>query len=261
MAIRYKGPLKGFILAAGLGTRLKPWTEKHPKALVPVGGVPMLERVIENMYSQGVTDITINVHHFADQIIEFISSKGWDIKISDERERLLDTGGALLHAADFLEGDRPILVHNVDILSNADFNDIMNIGSDASLLVSDRSSTRKLIFDDAMQLRGWHNLVSDEYKPVRLSADSNKSEDLKSYTNLKEFAFGGIYIISSTFIGKMRQNGWGNYKFSIIDYFLDTMQKYTYTGRIQKGLEIIDIGKPDSLNRANKILSFLKNRF
>ncbi|MDE6382409.1 MAG: NTP transferase domain-containing protein, partial [Muribaculaceae bacterium] len=114
--------MKAFILAAGLGTRLRPWTLEHPKALVPVGGVPMLERVILRMRDQGFDDITVNVHHFADQIVDFLNARdfGVAVHISDERERLLDTGGAILHASRFLAADpAPFLVHNVDILSDA----------------------------------------------------------------------------------------------------------------------------------------------
>lgn len=236
--------MKGLILAAGLGSRLKPWTDSHPKALVPVGGVPMLERVVSKMLSSGITDITVNVYHFADQIIDFINQKGWEIKISDERPNLLETGGAILHAAQLLEGDEPILVHNADILSNLSFDDVMNFhlknGADASLVVSKRDSSRKLIFDREGNLKGWHSIKDNSYKPFGfIPAD----DDI-------ELAFSGIYIISPSLISKMKIGGWSG-KFSVMDYFLSSLNENRYKAFPADNLQIIDIGKPDSLNRAN----------
>ena len=193
--------MKGFILAAGLGTRLKPWTERHPKALVPVGGIPMLERVIDKFHQSGITDITINCFHFADQIKEFLLQKGWKVNIVDETPLLLETGGAILNAASFLEGDEPVLVHNVDILSNANFNSLeqAHINSEvvATLLVSDRASSRKLIFDPDRRLRGWHSPATDEYRPAGFTPDSQDSD----------LAFSGIYVISPSIIEEMRNKG------------------------------------------------------
>lgn len=240
--------MKGFILAAGLGTRLKPWTDSHPKALVPVAGVPMLERVIDKMHRAGITDITVNVHHFADQIIDFILSKGWRINISDERERLLDTGGALLHAAEFLEGTEPVLVHNADILSDADLNDIIYPGADVSLLVSDRTSSRKLIFDAEMNLEGWHNLTTGEFRPDYLYPSPNPILPESS----TQLAFSGIYVFMPRFLWEMRQQGWDGCRFSIVDYWLDTLSEGIYKGVERNNLRLIDIGKPDSLNRAKE---------
>lgn len=164
--------MKAFVLAAGLGTRLKPWTEKHPKALVPVGGVPMLERVIGRLRQEGFDDITVNVHHFADQIRDFLDSKdfGVTVHISDESERLSDTGGGILKAGPILGRDKcPFIVHNVDILSDAPLAEIMaehlRSGRDISLVTSPRESTRKLVFDDRESLHGWHNLSTGEYRP------------------------------------------------------------------------------------------------
>lgn len=120
--------MKAMILAAGLGTRLRPWTLQHPKALVPVGGIPMLHRVITSLTAQGFDDITVNIHHFGQQIIDFLNSKeyGTRINISDERGHLLDTGGGIVHASKFLCADaEPFLVHNVDILSDADLCGLM----------------------------------------------------------------------------------------------------------------------------------------
>ena len=182
------------ILAAGLGTRLRPWTLAHPKALVPVGGVPMLERVIISLRNQGYDEMVVNIHHFGEQIVEFVESKreelGVDIKISDERGCLLDTGGGIVAASDLLFGkdSSPVLIHNVDILSNADLNNLMKHhkekGNDITLLTSDRESSRKLIFSPDGRLRGWHNLSTDEYRPA----------DFHSVPGDSEMGFSGIYI-------------------------------------------------------------------
>lgn len=237
--------MKGFILAAGLGTRLKPWTDSHPKALVPVGEVPMLERVVGKMHASGIDDITVNCFHFADQIKDFVRLKGWNINVVDESPLLLETGGAILNAAPFLEGSEPILVHNVDILSNADFKELERVyfdsGETTTLLVSERESSRKLIFDCNMRLIGWHSLSSDEFRP----------SGFVPFEESKELAFSGIYVINPGIIKEMRMRGW-NGKFSIIDFFLDTLRDIKFNGYLQQNLEITDIGKPDSLARANR---------
>lgn len=243
--------MKGFILAAGLGTRLKPWTEHHPKALVPVGGVPILERIIIKFYESGISDITVNCFHFADQIKDFIKSKGWNINIVDEQPILLETGGAILNAAPFLEGDRPVIIHNVDILSNADLNNLGEQQADsnalATLLVSSRQSSRKLIFDSQYRLVGWHALTSDEYKPEGFNPKCATME-------FSELAFSGIYAISPSLIESMRNQGWIG-RFSIMDFFLSSLSTEFFKGIVQRDLELIDIGKPDSLNRANVLFN------
>ena len=239
--------MKGFILAAGMGSRLKPWTDHHPKALAPVAGVPMLQRVVEKMYQSGISDITVNVYHFADQIIDFIKSKGWNIKISDERPRLLETGGAILHAAKQLEGDESILVHNADILSNAEFGELENAftdnRADAALLVSPRESSRKLVFDSRMELKGWHSLKTDSLRPV----------DFKPSKEDQEFAFSGIYVLSPLLPEKIKKQGYEG-KFSIMDYLLETLGVNKYTGILKNNLRLIDIGKPETLEIANELL-------
>ena len=240
--------MKGFILAAGLGTRLKPWTLSHPKALVPVAGVPMLKRVVELFHNNKMYDLTINVHHFADQITDFIAQNGWNIKISDETSELLETGGGLLKAAPFLIADSsPILIHNVDIVSNADFRELekahIKKNADVTLLMSDRESTRKLIFNHKGRLKGWHSLKDNEFRPSTL---------LKDITDL-ELAFSGIYIISPTVLEFMKDKGWSG-KFSIIDFLLKSKEELKIYGFKKDNLQMIDIGKPESLTRANELL-------
>ncbi|MCM1489802.1 MAG: sugar phosphate nucleotidyltransferase [Muribaculum sp.] len=243
--------MKTIILCAGLGTRLRPWTLSHPKALVPVAGVPMLKRVSDRLASHGFTDQTINVHHFASQIIDFInqgSLSAEKVHVSDESDCLLDTGGGLLHAAPFLASDSaPFLVHNVDILSDADlpalYRHHIDSGLDVTLLVSDRNSDRKLVFDPYMNLKGWLNKKTEEIRPEKLQIDSND----------RILSFSGIYVMSPIVLEKMRQHGFHG-KFPIMDFLLARFDDVKIGGFRQDSLSILDIGKPSSLALAPSIL-------
>lgn len=236
------------ILCAGLGTRLKPWTERHPKALVPIAGVPMLKRVSRRLLDQGFDEITLNIHHFGDQILDYVKEDPvlYDkVCISDETERLLDTGGGILHARSFLDKDgRPFLVHNVDILSNADLKGLMErhemSGHHVTLLVSDRDSDRKLVFDSSMKLKGWINRRSGQTRPESLEVASGD----------RMLSFSGIYVMSPAVFGIMDRNGFDG-AFPIMDFFLAGLPDLKIGGIVQENLEIIDIGKPDTLYRAN----------
>ncbi|MDE6290291.1 MAG: NTP transferase domain-containing protein [Muribaculaceae bacterium] len=240
--------MKTMILCAGLGTRLKPWTDSHPKALVEVGGIPMLKRVAQSLAQQGFDEITVNIHHFGDQIVSFLRSDYslYDkVTISDERDILLDTGGGILKAEGILGKDsRPFLVHNVDILSNADLKGLMaaheRSGSHVTLLVSDRVSDRKLIFNSEMRLKGWINRKSGETRPASMCLDES---DL-------HMAFSGIYVMSPEVFNIMKRNGFKG-RFPIMDFFLAPINELKIKGMVQPDLEIIDIGKPDTLHRAN----------
>lgn len=238
--------MKAMVLAAGLGTRLRPWTLSHPKALVPVGGVPMLERVIRKLADSGFDKIVVNIHHFGEQIIDFLSNNdfGVDIQISDERENLLDTGGGILNAQKMLIGDgEPVLIHNVDILSNADLSGLMSAHkkseADATLLVSNRNSSRKLIFSSQMKLCGWHDLRNDCYRPENFVADQS----------CEEYAFSGIHVVSEKMIMSMAEEGFSG-AFPIMDFYLSTACKYLFKGYCCHDLKLIDIGKPETLSRA-----------
>lgn len=243
--------MKAMILAAGLGTRLKPWTESHPKALVPVGGVPMLERIIRKLREQGFSEIVVNVHHFASQIVDFLSANdfGVDIKISDESAELLDTGGALLHAMPLLdsESDEPFLVHNVDILSNASLKSLiqsnLSSGAGASLLVSLRDSSRRLMFDSNWNLRGWHDIKKDVYRICH-------KESFMMSPDICELAFSGIYVARPSMLRDMQKAGFSG-KFGIMDYLLSDTRKEKVEGVYAPDLKLIDIGKPDTLSQAN----------
>ena len=235
--------MKAMIYAAGLGTRLKPWTDRHPKALAEVGGVPMLERVILGLKGFGVDRFVINVHHFASQVVDFIESKefGVEILISDESDCLLDTGGGLVRAKGLLDfASGPVVLHNADILSNADISCLaesqLHSSNHGLLLVSDRESTRKLIFDTEMNLRGWHDLRADAYRPNGFEASAFD----------REYAFSGIHVVDGEMVEEM-ENLFGNRKFPIMDYDLSESRRCKVGGHFQRNLELIDIGKPESL--------------
>ena len=239
--------MKAMIFAAGLGTRLKPFTDHMPKALVPVAGKPMLEHVILKLKSFGVDELVINVHHFAQQIIDFLKEKdnfGIKIWISDETEELLETGGGIKKAAPFF--DEPFLVHNADILSNVDLKAMydyhLTSGNDATLLVSPRKTVRYLLFNETNRLCGWVNKDTLQTKPEGF---------VYQLEIQKEYAFGGIHIISPTLFKYME--GWSG-KFSIMDFYLQTCQKAQLGGYIKDDLHLIDIGKLETLAKAEEFI-------
>lgn len=238
--------MNAFIFAAGLGTRLKPLTDTMPKALVPVGGKPLLYHVIEKLKSAGCKKIVINIHHFGDMIIEYVKENnnfGIEIVFSDERQMLLETGGAIKHAVDLL-GDEPFLIHNVDILSNVDIKALINAhtesNSAATLLVSKRNSTRALLFSSDGNLTAWTNKTTGEVKTPYESID---------IATLEEFAFSGIHIFTPRLF-----KYFGAYpeKFSIIDFYLNTCKEEKIKAYTQDGLQLLDVGKLDSLEKAEE---------
>ena len=188
--------MKAMIFAAGLGTRLRPLTDHTPKALVSVAGKPMLERVILRLKEAGFNDITVNIHHFGEQIIEFLRANndfGITIHLSDERDMLLDTGGGIKKARPFLDGNEPFLVHNADILADINLAELYrhHRGSiKTPLLVSQRQTSRYLLLDDANRLHGWINKSTGETKPEGVSFQERQ---------YKEMAFGGIHVVSFPF--------------------------------------------------------------
>lgn len=240
------------IMAAGIGSRLKPWTDSHPKALVPVGGIPMLERVILRLRDYGFDRIVVNVHHFAGQIIDFLASKdfGVSVKVSDESGRLLDTGGALVKAAPLLtEDDEPFLVHNVDILSDAPLGQLMESHRKSerniTLLTSNRDSSRRLIFAHDGRLKGWHNITSGEYRP----GDFTPADDMRM------LAFSGIYFMDVRALASLQkyEKRIGEEKFPIMDFLLSLPDDLIIGNLNLDSLHLIDIGKPDTLTRARAL--------
>ncbi len=236
--------MKSMIFAAGLGTRLKPLTDTMPKAMVPVGGIPLIHRTLQRLIVAGATEIIINVHHFANQIVDYVSQLHYDgvrISISDESEELLDTGGGLLHAAPLFSADNsPVLIHNVDILSNADLRGFYSISlkNDATLLVSQRKTKRYLLFDNDMRLKGWTNIETGEVK----SPFQNLNMD-----ELHHYAFSGIHCFSPTLFSQMQTFG---KKFPIIDFYLTACANANIRGSFQPNLRLLDVGKLDSLSQA-----------
>ncbi len=237
------------IFAAGLGTRLKPLTNTMPKALVPILGKPLLEHVIEKLKQAGFNEIIINIHHFGEQVIEFVASKnnfGINIEFSDERDKLLDTGGAIKKAGWFCEGDEPILIHNVDILSDIDIREVYNLHIQskamATLVVSDRDTFRYLLFDENNNLKGWINEKTGETKsPIK---NFNPS-------NYKKLAFSGVHVISANALKEMESF---SDKFSIIDFYLSICNRTTVQAYLSSGNSMIDVGKLDSLKKAEEFL-------
>ncbi len=239
--------MKAMIFAAGLGTRLKPLTDHMPKALVPVAGKPMLEHVIEKLKASGVNEVVINVHHFANQIIDFLKAKdnfGIRIWISDETDELLDTGGGIQKASSYL--NEPFLVHNADILSNVDLKALydyhLTSGNDATLLVSPRKTVRHLLFDENDRLCGWVNKDTLQTKPEGFVYQPESQ---------KELAFGGIHVISPSLFQYMKD--WKG-KFSIMDFYLQTCRKARLGGYVKNDLQLIDIGKPETLAQAEAFI-------
>ncbi|MCD8296764.1 MAG: NTP transferase domain-containing protein [Prevotella sp.] len=234
---------QAMIFAAGLGTRLKPLTDSMPKALVKIGGIPMLERTILNLKAAGCKRIVVNVHHFASLITDFLSDNGnfgMDILVSNESDCLLDTGGGLKKAAPLFLPFSPILIHNVDILSNINLKSfyINNVDSNATLLVSNRKTKRYLLFSDDMQLVGWTNIETGE---VKSPYDNIRVSDCRC------LAFSGIHTFSPRLFPLM--NDFPN-KFGIIDFYLKVCDKVVIRGVEKNNLKILDIGKLDSLSKA-----------
>lgn len=236
------------IFAAGLGTRLRPLTDRIPKALIPVEGTPLLDLLIRKMDKAGVTDIVINVHHHADLMKEHIAGlqgTGPRLWISDETDALLDTGGGIRKAAGFFEQDaEPFLVHNVDILSNVHLDAFYEKGKsyDAALLVSERSTFRYLLFDPSGRLVGWINEKTGQIKSPYPDLDPSKCRKL---------AFSGIHTFSPRLFPLFE--GWPD-KFSIIDFYLSVCDQVHIQAVCEPDLRLLDIGKPETLPLAGDFL-------
>lgn len=236
--------MKAMIFAAGLGTRLKEETSLKPKALVEVGGKTLLFHAIEKLKKSGITEIVVNVHHFADQVIQYVNSSDFGIRIhiSDERDLLLDTGGGLKKAAPFFEGTEPILIYNVDILSNIDLSLVnkqhLETGALATLTVRKRETQRYLKFSNK-QLTGWINKKTGETK-ISLP---------EVFENSEEMAFSGIHMVQPEIIKMMPETE----SFSIIDLYLELAKTQKIMAFYDDSDLWIDVGKPEELELARKI--------
>jgi NDP-sugar pyrophosphorylase family protein len=236
------------IFAAGLGTRLRPLTDTMPKALVPVAGEPLLAHVIRKLVRSGYGRLVVNVHHFPDQIRKYLSENdfGVPIAISDESGRLLETGGAIRHAAPLLSGADRFLVHNVDIISDLDlgwFEGTWREGALATLLVSDRKTSRYLLFDDDLRLVGWTNVSTGEVRSPYPGLDPSACRRL---------AFAGIHEMSSDILDVMKPFP---ERFPIIDFYLQVCDRYPVYAALPDRLRLVDVGKFDSLAEAERSAS------
>ncbi len=235
--------MKALIFAAGLGTRLKPLTDNKPKALVEVYDKPLLAHVLRKLSLSGYTEVVINVHHFGEQIIDYIANhpiEGMKFIISDERAELLDTGGGIRQAGSlFTQDGKPFLIHNVDIFSNLDLKDFYTsypTCEGATLLVSERKTSRYLLFNPTdNRLVGWTNVQTGE---VKSPYPNLRVEDCRMY------AFAGIHLFSQSLLQWMKD--WPS-RFSIIDFYLSVADKVPIIGVPKSDLQLIDVGKPETL--------------
>jgi NDP-sugar pyrophosphorylase family protein len=207
--------MKAMILAAGLGTRLRPLTDERPKALVEVAGRTMLEITLARLRDFGIQEVIVNVHHFADMVVDYLKKNdkfGMRIEISRE-EVLLDTGGGLKHAAWFFREDptaldEPFILHNVDVLSTIDLRRMVQFHHEhqalATLAVQDRETSRFLLFDEHLQLCG------------RRAGREGKTEIVRPSRHMEALAFSGIHVVSPRFLGMMNEGD----AFSIIPTYL-----------------------------------------
>ncbi len=233
--------MKAMIFAAGMGTRLLPLTRHKPKALVEVNGKPLLQHLIERMKRSGINEIIVNVHHHSDQILQFLkSNNNFDIHVavSDETEKLLDTGGGLKEAAWFFNDGNPFILHNVDVITNLDLGEMFKFHLDsralATVAVRSRKTSRYLLFDHDMRLGGWENVKTGDAIIVEKG------------TELNRFAFSGVHVIDPAFLSMMSETG----RFSIIDVYLRLAGSHIIKGFLHDNTDWIDVGKAEDLKRA-----------
>lgn len=241
--------MKAMIFAAGLGTRLAPLTDRCPKALIEVGGVPMLRRVIERLRDAGVCEIVVNVHHHVGMIKDYLVQNdfGVPVMVSDESDELLDTGGGVVKASQMLRGDEPIILYNADIFTDFPIGEMFKAhyisGADVTLLVDDRNTSRYLLFDTSGRLMGWRNVTTGEERTPY---------DTAILTPCRQLAFGGIHVINPSVIERLESYCTG--KFSITSFYIDScagldIRAYTPSAPYRW----VDIGRPESLERARKL--------
>jgi NDP-sugar pyrophosphorylase family protein len=237
--------IQGMIFAAGLGTRFKPWTDKHPKALAVVNGKSLLQRNIEYLQQYGITNVVVNVHHFADQITNALEkNKGWgsSITISDETDMVLETGGGLKKAAPLFTSDT-IVVINVDILTDLNLSNLIAFHQQhkpiSTLAITNRTTSRYFLFDENDTLCGWRNTKTNEEKIARAASEYIPK------------AFSGIHVISNKLLSLIQLEG----KFSIVDTYLELAPSYLIKGYDHSGSRFIDVGKPDSVAKAEVLFS------
>lgn len=236
--------MRGMLLAAGLGTRLKPFTDHHPKALVRVNGKTLLQRNIEYLASFGITEVIVNVHHFGDQIMKEIQENkgfGSDVQISDEKGEVLETGGGLKKASWFLDSSDPFVLMNVDILTDVDIRKMIGFHNSAdnlaTLAVMTRKSSRYFLFDERGFLSGWRNSKSGDQKISRIA---------EKYI---EKAFSGIHVISPKIFPLITMEG----KFSMVDVYLELAKAHCIGAFDHSDSKFIDVGRMERIEMAEAI--------
>lgn len=236
--------MKAMIFAAGLGTRFKPWTDNHPKALAMVNGKSLLQRNIEYLQQYDITDVVVNVHHFADQIIDTVqANKGWGSKvvISNETNEVLETGGGLLKARPLLEGDESFVTLNVDILTNLDINALLDFHRQHKPLVSfgvtNRSTSRYFLFDADSRLCGWRNVTTGEENMAI------------SKPGLIQKAYSCVVVFEPRIFSLIKQTG----KFSLTTTYLNLAAEHYIMGYDHSGDHLVDVGKPESVLIAEQL--------
>ncbi len=234
--------MKAMLFAAGLGTRLKPYTDNHPKALAVVNGKTLLQRNLEYLQFFGITEVIVNIHHFGDQIVRYLEENkgfGLQVHISDETHEVLETGGGLLKARPML-GDEDFVVMNVDILTDLDLGKMIAFHKLhqplVTLAISERDSSRKLLFDHDMKLCGWKNFATGE-------------EIVTQSQIYKLAAFSGIHIVNPKIFCMMLEVG----KFSIMQTYMRLMHTETLLGYDHSGGVLIDVGKSETLALAETV--------
>ena len=242
--------MKAMIFAAGLGTRLRPITNDRPKALAEINQIPLLEIIIRRLINFGFDEIIINVHHFADKVLEFLDSKknfGINLQVSDEREELLDTGGGLKKASWFFEDKKPFLVHNVDTITNIDLLEYYNYhiknNALATLLVRHRPGSRFFLFNEKNKLCGWENVISKE----KILVDDQ-------HGRIEQVAFSCLHIIDPSIFQFINEDGC----FSIIDVYLRLAKEHNIYGYVDDDSYWLDVGTPEKLQRGEKEINMEK---
>ena len=256
--------MKAMIFAAGLGTRLKPLTDNMPKALVPLAGKTLLQWQIERLKAAGITDIVVNVHHFPDMIINYLRENnnfGCRIAVSDERDMLLETGGGLRKAKELLTSSpnspiasSPILICNVDILSNIDLPTLLNAYNPDEMgvvVVSERDTQRYLLFDETNRLCGWTNIATGEIRPASLASSPNS-------LIASRLAFSGMQVLNPRIFDCMDEvvEKKGD-KFSLIDLYLHITEKEILRAYIPENYRMMDVGKIAQLSEAESFAASL----
>ena len=244
------------ILAAGLGTRLGALTQDRPKALVELNGKPLLQHCIENLIANGFHHIVINVHHFGEQIIDFVEHDHFnaEIEISDERDLLMDTGGGIVKATPLFKNSKAVLVHNVDIISNVNLGEMsqqfLESKDDAWLLTQDRETNRKLLFDTENKLVGWTNKAEGKFKWVH--PEKNGPSTGSGTCLYQEMAFSGLHFFRSDLFDEFEVK-----RSSVIDLYLHLAKNNRIISKPIQPDYWFDLGKPEQLNAAENYLNTL----